>query len=295
MALHYSFFMIDYKWYSFLTVIEEGTLDKAAGKLGLTQPAVSQHLGALESYYGQPLFDHSGRKLVLNEAGYLVKELAEEMFNRDRQLERSMKRLIGGRSRYSIGATLTVGEFILPPYIGRYCHKFPLRDITMTIANTVSIIEKVKKGEVDLAIVEGPFDKREVNYTRFMTDEMVYITDKSHRSECVTQAILENNRFILREKGSGTRYYWDTYVEEKGIRLNEKIMEVGSLSAIKSLVESGYGVSVMSTKAVEKELSIGSLLTVPFSWGPLYRELYFLYTKNSPSAFIDEFISFSTS
>ena len=130
-----------------------------------------------------------------------------------------------------------------------------------------------------------------------MRDEMIFIgSDRYLGDSCtvVDLTLLQNSRLILREQGSGTRFYWEEYRKEKKIILPESslIMEVGSLSAIKSLVEAGYGCSVMSREAVEKELLLGSLRTRPFSWGPLIRDLNFIYTEDSPGAFVEEFIRF---
>mgnify|MGYP000436333499 CR=1 FL=1 len=291
--------MIDYKWKSFLTVVEEGTLAKAGEKLGLTQPAISQHLKGLEEHYGQPLFNHKGRTLVLNEVGTIVKEQALIAEIAEKRALKQMESLLSGRSKYCIGATLTVGEFILPSYVGRYYQAYRNRDVTISIANTVSILEQLKRGKIDLALIEGPFNRKEFKQTHFMTDEMIFIASKETlplHIPYIDEDTLSHNRLILREIGSGTRYYWDEYEKEKHLTVlgDEQIIEVGSLSAIKSLVEAGYGCSIMSKKAVEKELSLGSIVTKPFKWGPLMREIYFVYTKESPSAFIEEFIRFCT-
>jgi DNA-binding transcriptional LysR family regulator len=289
--------MIDFRWRTFLAVIEEGTLARAGEKLGLTQPAVSQHLKALENYYSQPLFDHKGRSLVLNEAGKLVRITTEKILLGESKLEKELGGLLGGRSRYRLGATLTVGEFILPSFLGEYHQAFPGRELTIQINNTVSILDLLKKGLIDLAVVEGPFDKSTVQYRHFMKDEMIFIgTDRyiKESAKKVDLPILRNSRLILREQGSGTRFYWEEFIKEKKISLPQSttIMEVGSLSAIKSLVEAGYGSSVMSRKAVEKELLLGSLRTRPFLWGPLTRDLNFIFTEDSPLPFVEEFIDF---
>jgi DNA-binding transcriptional LysR family regulator len=100
------------------------------------------------------------------------------------------------------------------------------------------------------------------------------------------------SRMILREEGSGTRYRWEEYKTIKGLKLPAPVLEVGSLSAIKSLVESGFGLSVMSSRAVEKEISLGTLRSRPFSTGPLVREMCFVYKYGSADSFRKDFISF---
>jgi LysR family transcriptional regulator, transcriptional activator of the cysJI operon len=289
--------MIDFKWRTFLAVIEEGTLAKAGERLGLTQPAVSQHLKSLDEHYGQDLFDHKGRRLVLNEAGKIVRSVAEQSLLAEKKLQKRLTSFLDGRSSYNLGATLTIGEFILPTFLGQYYQSFPDRDLTIRIRNTISILDQLRKGLIDLAIVEGPFDKESVHSHHFMQDEMVFIAAEERMTGCgelVGLEELQKGRLILREKGSGTRFHWEEYRKRNRISLPESavIMEVGSLSAIKSLVEAGYGCSIMSRKAIEKELILNTLQTRPFAWGPLMRDLNFVYTENSPTSFVEEFIRF---
>jgi len=289
--------MIDFRWKTFLAVIEEGTLARAGVRLGLTQPAVSQHIKALEEYYNQPLFDHKGRNLVLNDAGRLVQKVTEELSMAERHLEKELSGFIAGQNRFHLGATLTIGEFILPAYLGEYYKNFPNRDLTIEINNTMTILDQLKNGNIDLAVVEGPTFSFNGYSRLFMQDEMIFIgTDRyfEDNDSPIDMEILKKSRLILREMDSGTRYYWEEYKNKNEIISPNlfPIMEVGSLSAIKSLVEAGYGCSVMSRKAVDKELTLGSLTTRPFSWGPLFRELKFVYTDNSPLSFVEEFTNF---
>lgn len=289
--------MLDFRWKTFLTVISEGSLASAGKKLGLTQPAVSQHIKALEEHYGQALFDHKGRRLVLNDAGKLVQSTTEKSLRDEKKLEIKLKEYFYGRIHFRLGATLTVGEFILPAFLGNYHQSFPQRELTIQINNTVTILDQLKKGEIDLAVIEGPFETESIQHRLFMMDEMIFIGTDSYFPESLNSVdlqTLENSRLILREEGSGTRYHWEKYRTEKNLKLPDKsiIMEVGSLSAIKSLVEAGFGCSVMSRRAVEKELLLGTIKTKPLSWGALNRELNFVFSSNSPKAFVEEFIEY---
>jgi DNA-binding transcriptional LysR family regulator len=103
--------MLDYKIRTFMAVVEEGTLFKASEKLGLTQPAVSQHLKALEEHYGVSLFDRIGRRLVLNDAGRMLMKASEESKLIFQRFEREAAQMPDGKRLYRVGATLTIGEF----------------------------------------------------------------------------------------------------------------------------------------------------------------------------------------
>ena len=287
--------MIDLKIRTFLTVIDEGTLQKASEKLGLTQPAVSQQLKALETEYGVPLFNHVGRRLVLNDAGRILEQAARQAAGLARLTQRDLAPLTDGRRSYRLGATLTIGEFILPPLLAEYGLKNPQLELSLLIENTVTILGQLDRGELDLALVEGPFNKDLYCSELFLKDEMILIAPSSaitDEKKAITPGELRNSRMILREEGSGTRFRWEEYKLLKGLELPDPILEVGSLSAIKSLVESGFGLSVMSSRAVIKERQLGTLKSRPFSTGTLIREMCFVYRYESPSPFREDFISF---
>ena len=289
--------MLDYRVSTFMAVIEEGTLRKASRRLGITQPAVSQHLKSLEAEYGLPLFDHKGRRLVVNDAGRMLYAAAEHSAALFGRFRRESVALHGGKRHYVMGATLTIGEFILPYYLGAYRDENPGLELTIRIENTVSVLALLDRGDIDLALVEGPFDRTRYQCRLFVEDEMIFIGDHrtvGPRVHEITPELLARTRLILREQGSGTRYYWEEYCARRGIQLppSSVTMEVGSLSAIKSLAEAGVGCSVMSRRAVAKELLMGTLATRPFSTGPLMREMFFVFREESPMAFIDDFIAF---
>ena len=289
--------MLDYRLITFLAVVEQGTLAKASELLGLTQPAVSQHIKALEEYYGTPLFDHIGRRLVLNDAGRLLVRMAEKARSLFEQFEREKSSMSEGRKYYRIGATLTIGEFILPGFLGKYRTAHPERELTIHIENTVNVLHLLDMKKIDVALVEGPFDMSRYKSRLFLEDEMIFLGNRSYIPDSrrpITPEELAASRLILREEGSGTRHYWEEYCREKKIAVPRSaiVMEVGSLSAIKSLAEAGLGCSVMSRRAVRQELLWGTLLSRSFSTGPLHRNLYFVYGDDSPTGFINNFADF---
>jgi len=289
--------MLDYRVTTFLAVVEQGTLAKAAAKLGLTQPAVSGHLKHLEEHYGTPLFDHVGRRLVLNDAGRMLVKTATKARALFARFEREAASMPEGKKHYRIGATLTIGEFILPEFLGKYRISHPGQELTIQIENTVNILSLLDMQRIDLALVEGPFDKSRYEHRLFLQDEMIFVgnaADIGEQAAPITPKELAASRLILREEGSGTRHYWEEYCTNHRIVIphSSVIMEVGSLSAIKSLAEAGLGCSVMSRRALRRELLLGTLRARPFATGPLHRELYFVYSKESPIHFINEFAAF---
>ncbi|MDC7126459.1 MAG: LysR family transcriptional regulator [Spirochaetales bacterium] len=288
--------MNDYRINTIQAVVEMGSLKKASEKLGLTQPAVSQHIKYLEDYYGVPFFDHIGRKLVLNDAGRFFIEAANKSDLVFQKLKKDLSFMKEGRKQYVIGATLTIGEFILPPLLGKYKESHPEQNLTIHIENTAAVLALLDKGKIDLALVEGPFEKERYKHMLFLEDEMIFIGSRKYinnESKAIGNEELANSELILREEGSGTRFYWEKYCRDHRIAVPKSsvLMEVGSLSAIKALVEAGIGCSVMSKRAVNKELLLGTIKTRPFKTGPLFRDLYFVYNQDSPAGFIDNFFT----
>ncbi len=290
--------MFDFRVKTFLAVVEQGTLLRASEELGLTQSAVSQHIKALEEHFRVPLFDHVGRRLVLNDAGKLLRDTALRSEALYIQLQREFDGFLGGKKHYRLGATLTIGEFILPPYLGGYRALHPERELTVRIENTESILHLLDLGQIDLALVEGPFDRTRYRHDLFLKDEMIFVGPEAAIPSPglpIGEEELREARLILRETGSGTRFYWEEYCRLARISLppSSVIMEVGSLSAIKSLCEAGIGCSVMSRRAALRELELGTLRTRPFAAGPLIRDLNFVYRKESPRDFIADFKAFA--
>jgi len=196
--------MLDYKIRSFLAVIEQGTLQKASESLGLTQPAVSQHIKALEQEWKAPFFNHVGRRLVLNDAGDMLRCAAEQSELISRRLRAELSGLIDGKKFYRLGATLTIGEFILPSYIGEYRQKHPEVDLSIRIENTVSVLKLLDRGEIDLALVEGPFDSERYESKLFLRDEMIFIGTDEYINKGSTESGLPelvSSRLILPRVG----------------------------------------------------------------------------------------------
>jgi DNA-binding transcriptional LysR family regulator len=291
--------MIDQRLVTFLTVCSTKNFTKAAGLLNLTQPAVTKHIQYLENYYGSTLFRQQGRQIHLTEAGRILYEFAQDLEAKAAVLERRIQNSRAAAQRYSIGATLTIGEYILPYILGEYKAGHPDRDILMRVHNTVEITKKLLNGEIDLGLVEGPFDKRKFCFMKLMDDELVLAA--APRSGLAQQGEVEflevlQSKLILREAGSGTRKVLEDKVGELGYPPNrlKAYMEIGSLGAIKSLVRLDLGYTIISKSAIANELNAGSLVSIPIKGVKIMREFNFIYQKESPAEFVSDFTAFAT-
>lgn len=290
--------MIDPKLITFLTVCKLRNFTKAASILNLTQPAVTKQIQTLENHYGTSLLRRQGRSIELTPAGQMLLDYAIALQAQTAVLERKIKNSFSPEKRYVIGATLTIGEYTLPEILGKYRQRYPDREIIMQVQNTEGITQKLQSGELDLGLVEGPFDSRKFSFTKLCGDELVLAA--ATQSELAQHGIVEleqvlQHKLILREEGSGTRRVLEDKLLEFGYHLNQSnvYMEMGSLGAIKLLVESDLGYTVISKAAIQKELNAGTLVCIPIRGVRFYRDFTFIYLPESPHVFLNRFIRFA--
>ena len=149
--------MQDFRMETFLAVCRNLNYTKAAEELCITQPAVSQHIRHLEEYYGTRLFISEGKKMVLTEAGRLLQSAGLTMRHDECALKEQMARAgAEGRSLH-MGATMTIGEFVLPFMLNRFMLNEPEATVHVTVANTTDLLRSIDEGKLDFALVEGYF------------------------------------------------------------------------------------------------------------------------------------------
>lgn len=282
---------------TFLMVAKIKNFTKAGEILSLTQPAVSQHIKFLEEYYGKDLIKKQGRTIGLTEAGEVLFKYARELDVLYRSLETDVRNSSETKKVYNVGATMTIGGYVLPYILGEYKAIYKNTDILLQVNNTEEIISKLLNRYIHFALVEGPFNKNKFNYRKFKDDELVLAVSTKHefcKRESVELEEVISGRLILREKGSGTRKIFENKLVELGYDLeNMKIyMEIGDISAIKSLVESNLGYTIISREAIKRESKLGVIKTVPIRDIRILREFNFIYLDGSGEEFIDHFISF---
>lgn len=290
--------MMDSKLTTFINVAKLKSYTRAAELLNLTQPAVTQHIKQLEEYYDVKLIKKKGRQISLTEEGELLFKNAKEFEANSLLLEIKLRNKSAVIKRYNIGATLTIGEFVLPNLLGKYKSLHKNIDVIMHVHNLEEVLKRMSSGELDLGIVEGPFDKSRFNYKKLKDDELVLVVSPQNsmfkKEKVEISEIINDGRLILREKGSGTRMIFENKLQELGYSLSDlKIyMEVGSIGAIKSLVEANLGYTVISKEAVKREVEAGTLAIIPIKGVRIMRELNFVFLDHSPEDFTEDFMSF---
>ncbi|RNF40359.1 LysR family transcriptional regulator [Planococcus salinus] len=254
----------------FLKVVEMKSFSKAAEQLHMTQPAVSQYIRSLEDTMGVKLLERTNKYVRLNKAGKIVYHHAKEM----KEIHGKMVRLIDDLTHQasgplSIGASYTFGEYILPKIIAAIKAQYPDISPAVTIGNTAKIAELVTNHQLDVGVVEGHFKEvSDLQSEAFAKDRMVIVASATHPltqlKEPITTNHLTEQTWILRETGSGTREAAENVFKQLGF-YPSAVMHFSSTQPIKSMVEAGVGISLLSDWAIQKELDYGHLkiLDVP--------------------------------
>lgn len=287
--------LLDTRFTTFITFASTKSFTKSAEVLNITQPAVSQHIKFLEKKYGVHLIEKHGKVFDLTEEGLILLKYAEEIDLLYRAIEMNLKNKGAIAKTYNIGASMTIGGYVLPYLLGKYKKLYENIDILLQVNNTEEILEKLVSGKLDFALIEGLFDKKKFKFKKFKDDELVLAVSKEHDFAKVKEVSIEaviNGNLILRERGSGTRDIFENSLIELGYDLNDLkcYMEIGSISAIKSLVELNLGYTIISRETIKKELKIGTIKEIAIKGLSIYREFNFVYLYEED--FIEEFMDF---
>ncbi|MBR4879827.1 MAG: LysR family transcriptional regulator [Clostridia bacterium] len=274
--------MIDFRHETFLALCEIKSYTKTAEYLHITQPAVSQHIKHLENLYGGKLFIYSGKELLLTERGQKLYDYTKRISVDCRKIKDELVK--SKNTTISFGATLTIGEYIMPDVISRIMKLYPDIHFNMYVENTSILLKKLENGDISFAVIEGFFDKSCYDYELFRNEPFIGICspDSQYATKSCSVDELVDNRLILREKGSGTRAIFENVLFEKNLSPESfnGILEIGSLNAIKKLVSYNAGVSFMYLAAAGEEIRQGKLSPIKLSNWNVAHEFNFVYTKN---------------
>ncbi|AEG14056.1 transcriptional regulator, LysR family [Desulfofundulus kuznetsovii DSM 6115] len=291
--------VLDHQLRVFVTVAEKKNFSRAAEVLNLTQPAISQHIHALEEHYRARLFDRSNKKVELTQAGAILYSYAKKILNLHQEAERAVTDLIElVTGKIAVGASMTIGEYVLPRLLGAFAQKYPDVELAMTTGNTAMVFEQTLEGSIDIGLVEGPVEHAHLQVEPFLTDEMVLIVSPGHPLAGKSQATgedLESCTFILREEGSGTRVAAENALRQLEVT-PARIIVMGSTQAIKQAVEAGLGISFLSKLTIRKELALGTIKPVRLKDINITREFKIIRNRTRfQSRACDEFARFITS
>jgi len=262
--------MADRRLKVFHTVAKLLNFTKAADALHMTQPAVTFQIRQLEEYFNTRLFDRTHNRVSLTEAGQRVYSFSGRIFELYDEMEHAIREMTGDVSGIvTLGASTTIAEYMLPFLLGDFKSKNPEVNIRLKVSNTDGIVSMVENNVIDLGIVEASVSNKNLQVDVCRMDQLVAIMPPEHELsgfETVTAQQLITQPFICREEGSGTREVIAEYFQETGVKEEPTVcLELGSPESIKSAVEAGMGISIMSLSTVQKELKLNTLVAVPLN------------------------------
>ena len=253
----------------FRTVAAEASFRRAAERLHLSQPAVSQQIHALEEELGVTLFDRGKGRIRLTDAGAILLTYARKGARLAEEAQAALEDARGeAAGDLRIGASLTITQYVLPRLLGEFLRMHPRIRFSVQSANTEHIIAALAADQIDLGLIEGPVSSREVFRQRFLEDRMVLIAGRRYpwpEKIPVPVRALTQVPLIMRERGSGSRRVVELALRRAGLRWKDlRIpMELDSIVAIISAVEEGLGAAFVSEWAIRKEVRLGTVRVIP--------------------------------
>jgi DNA-binding transcriptional LysR family regulator len=249
----------------FVAVATREHVTQAARDLNLTQSATSAAVAALEAQYQTRLFDRVGRRIVLTATGRAFLGEARSILARVAAAETVLDDLAGlRRGSLALAASQTIGNYWLPALVHQFNILHPAIRLSLTIGNTEQVAALVRDGVADLGFVEGDVDDPVLALQPVADDELVLVGPVGHRlcsGKPVMAAELRSARWVLREPGSGTRSMFEAALDALGLRLSDLdvALELPSNEAVRTAVEAGAGVTVISRLVAVRALKAGML------------------------------------
>lgn len=278
----------------FLSVCDNGcNTTKAAEELHMTQPAVSLAIRELEQYYGVVLFDRIGRRLKITEAGQRLGEYSSHILSLFDDMEMGMRNW-DSFGILRVGSSITIGSQFLPNYVKAFYNRFPGTEVRVTVGPSEQLEQKLLNNELDFALIEGASHISSFISEEFMEDHLTVICPARGSFRQGQQISIEEFRrqkFLLRERGSGTRETFERAIEEAGFSVSP-IWEAMSTTALVNAVINGLGIAVLPHRMVIGPLKRGLVASVSVKGLNFRRKFHIIYHKekfltSSAKAFID--------
>ncbi|CAH0991437.1 HTH-type transcriptional activator CmpR [Sinobacterium norvegicum] len=265
----------------FDAVARTGNVSRAAETIPLSQSATSMSLADLEQHLGSPLFNRHGKKLQLNDYGRWLHPKVHQLLQQAEEIELSAHS--GAlHGQLIVGASSTIGNFLLAALIADFVQQHPEVDIRLKVANSEQIVDDMVNLRIDLGLIEGICHSHQLTATPWRDDHLVTFCSPQHplaQQTSISLQQLEEQQWVLREIGSGTREIFTMATQQKLHHLKVKL-ELGNSQAIKQAVKTGLGLGCLSTLAIASEVEHGELVALSTPDLLISREL-FLLTGNS--------------
>lgn len=273
---------------AFCAVVEKRSFSQAAERLGVTQPAVSLQVRALEERLGQRLIDRSGRRVEPTEAGLRVYSNAKRLL----QLEEQLIEEVAAGDDAELGGTLAIGAstgpgaHLVPLLLCEFQRRHPHVRIALSIFDTYAVIDKVAERELELGVVGALRRHRSLTFDPLVQDEIVLAVPPGHPAAGgkLTLEQLREEELISMQEGAGVRQVVEQELRRAGLpaRDLEPRLELGLQESVKSAIAAGYGVAFISRTAIEGELAAGTLAVARVEGLEPKRQIWVVRSRGRP-------------
>jgi DNA-binding transcriptional LysR family regulator len=291
--------MADRRLQVFHAVAKHLSFTKAAEALFMTQPAVTFQIRQLEEQFNTRLFDRGHGRVSLTAAGNVALEFAERILALSTELDNRLQEISGELGGpLLIGASTTIAEYMLPRVLGAFKAKFPAAVPRLFVANSDAVQSRVAERSLDVGFIEGDSHMPMLVADVLCDDELQVTCAPTHplaQLKSASAQSLLGYAHISREPGSGTREVVDHYLQNSGVSPDslQRVMELGSPEALKGLVATGLGYSIMSCNTVVNEIRLRQLVQIPLA-PRLIRQLSVVYPKERiHSRLVSSFLQFA--
>lgn len=269
----------------FVSIVELGSVSRAATAHGITQPSASGRIRHLERQVGMKLLDRGPTGSVPTDAGVVVAGWAEGILRAAQELQSGLSAIQAEQAgRLRVAASFTIAEYLLPQWLERFSQAHPGDSIALDVANSSAVIDALHAGTADLGFIETPSEVTDLAQQVVASDELICVVSPAHpwsRTRRVPVEALAATPLVTRESGSGTRDALEAALSELDLGAPPSVLELGSTSAVRSAVLIGNSPTVISRLAVASELSSGSLVEVEVTGLVIARELRAIWSPRS--------------
>ena len=285
---------------AFCAVVERKSFSQAAERLGVTQPAVSLQIRALEQRLGTRLLDRSGRRVEPTEAGVRLYASAQKLLALEEQLVADVagEAEAGLTGALELGASTGPGGTVVPVLLCEFGERHPRLRIRLSVSDTQRVVDQVADRELELGVVGAARRHRGVLFEPFFRDEVVLAVPPGHRFAGKTISLdqLRNERLIVMQEGAGVRQVIEDELRSVGVRLRELDVrtELGLQESVRTAVGGGHGVTFISRTALEADLAAGRIATARVRGLDPVREIFLVRASGrSETRAAREFVDFA--
>lgn len=266
----------------FEAVARNLSFTRAAEELFLTQPTVSIQLKQLAEIVGQPLLEQVGKRMYLTDTGRELLKVCRDIFESLSRFEMLVSDMNGVKAGKLRLAVITTAKYFVPRLLGLFCQRYPGIDVSLKVTNRERVLQRMADNQDDLYVLGQPPEHMEVEFEPFLENPLVVLAARNHplaEKKHILPQRLEEEQFLMREPGSGTRLATEQFFRERGLKLKVR-MELGSNEAIKQAVAGGLGIAVLSAHTLALERSTDDLAILDVKGFPIRRHWYLAYPKD---------------